>query len=600
MSEKKLPFVFIVLNLIILNGVVLAVLNLRYPLVGHDYTYAIPSFLDTAIHYRLNGLSIQWFTPTFGGGLPVFSNPNNMQFSIPAFLSVFLPPWIAVMVSVTILVSAGFLACYYLFQRTLQLHWTAAILGAFFFSANGFVVTRAATGQLGYLFFALLPLLLILLLDESLPVKISVPLLGLFLAMLIYSAGYFVILIFGLSILMLLPMFFLYKPDLFHWKRILGIIGVGGVIGVIISASKLVATFAFMRYFPRLIADNYPTSFFVGLQGIVLQLLGTLNLVPLSILGGMEPAAYPNFTRAATGANYGMWELDISMTPVVFIIVLVCMRKFIHNPRKYLSLVTNNKEKIALLLFVLFTYVAIEFVLAKGFIYPTLRHLPILSSLRANVRFTGAFILPLAFFASAVYNHWSRIWDKKKLLRTYLLVNLLAVMPLGSYFLFKEDMFWAFYDIAGPQKIYEEMQAGNSFEITGIGNPAGKNTGALLYRTSNLNVYEPVFGFQLENFHPQIKSGSVWEISDGYYNMTDPTGYMYPELNHNKPFDRFRVADKKNLELFVKHIQPDWKIPTYQRVLNWSSGVTFLTTVIYVVVQWLFMKRKKTSDTSGP
>src|SRR6185503_15096617 len=148
MSEKKLPFVFIVLNLIILNGVVLAVLNLRYPLVGHDYTYAIPSFLDTAIHYRLNGLSIQWFTPTFGGGLPVFSNPNNMQFSIPAFLSVFLPPWTAVMVSIAILISAGFLACYYFLHHTLQLHWTAAILGAFFFSANGFVVTRAATGQL--------------------------------------------------------------------------------------------------------------------------------------------------------------------------------------------------------------------------------------------------------------------------------------------------------------------------------------------------------------------------------------------------------------------------------------------------------------------
>src|SRR5258706_9792092 len=110
-----------------------------------------------------------------------------------------------------------------------------------------------------------------------------------------------------------------------------------------------------MRNFPRLIADSYPTSFFVGFLGIVLQLLGTPNLVPLFIMGGLDPATYPNFTRAATGTHYGMWELDISMTPVVFVIVLICTVKFLHNPRKYLSIVANNQKKIALLLFVFFT-----------------------------------------------------------------------------------------------------------------------------------------------------------------------------------------------------------------------------------------------------
>ncbi len=591
-SDKKTAFLFVVLNLIIINGVTLAVMNLRYPLVGHDYTYAIPNFLDTALHYRLNGLSIQWFTPTFGGGLPAFPNPNDMQFSIPALLATILPPWTAIMASAVLYTTVGFLACYYFFLHVLKLNWTASLLGAFFFSANGFVITRIAVGHLGYFSFTLMALLLIFLFDEHLSAKIAAISMGLLAAMCIHFAGFFIIIIFGLSILVLMPILFLYKPELFHWKRLFSILVTGGVIGLIISASKLAAILAFMRHFPRPATDNYPVSFFVGFLGIILQLLGTQTLVPFFIFAGMDPSIYPNYVRAATGTNYGMWELDDSMTPLIYAIMLIGFIKFIHNPRKYLRLLSNNQKKIALLLFVLFTYIAMEFILAKGIIYPAMRHLPILSSLRANVRFAATFIFPLSFIAATVYNYWCKTWDQKKILRTFLLVNLCAAVPLGSYFLFKQDMFWMFYDIAAPQQIYHEMQAGQSFEITDIGTPSGNNTGALLYRTSNLNVYEPIFGINRESYHPQVKGGSIWNISDGYYNMTDPTSFVYPDLNNNKPFDRFRIADQGTLKLFVKHLQPNWKIPTYQKVLDWVSGITFMVALFYIFIQIIINKRK--------
>jgi uncharacterized membrane protein len=595
--EKKWRFFAVVLNLITLNGIILAIMNLRYPLIGHDYTYSIPGFLDTAIHHQFNGFAIQWFTPTFGGGLPAFPNPNHMQYSLPSVLATFLPPWPAMMVSVVIYVSAGFLAAYYFFHSTVKLGWTSSLLGTLFFSANGFVITRVATGQLGYFSFPLLPLFLILLLDRRMPTTAAVALLGLLFSTYIHSAGYFILIIFGLSILMFLPMLFLFKPDLFEWKRLFSIIVFGGVLGIVISASKLTASFSFMRYFPRLIADNYPVSFFSGLTGLILELLGTQSLVPMFMVGGMAPSTYPTLTRAATGTHYGMWELDISMTPVVFIILLILLIQVIHHPRKHIPLLHDNRDRAALLLLVLFVWLAIEFTVAKGLIYPVLRHLPILSSLRGNVRFAGAFILPLAFLAAIVYNRWSKTWDQRKLLRTYLVVNLLAVLPLCSYFLFDQDMFWMFYDIAGPQRIYEEIKAGNSFEITEIGTPEGENTGALLHRTSNLNLYEPVFGFELEYFQPQVERGSVWNVSNGYYNMTNPIGYIYPELNHYKVFERFRVEDKETLELFVKHIQPDWKIPTYQIVLNRISGLTFVGTTLYALIRMTLNKRR-TSVTS--
>ena len=43
-----------------------------YPLVGHDFSYFIPRLVDTDLYVRINGLAIQWYTPSFGGGLPAF------------------------------------------------------------------------------------------------------------------------------------------------------------------------------------------------------------------------------------------------------------------------------------------------------------------------------------------------------------------------------------------------------------------------------------------------------------------------------------------------------------------------------------------------
>ena len=112
--------------------------------------------------------------------------------------------------------------------------------------------------------------------------------------------------------------------------------------------------------------------------------------------------------------------------------------------------------------------------------------------------------------------------------------------------------------------------------ITGIVSGVG-NTDALLLRQSNLQPYEPIFGYSLENFHPEIKPGSIWEQSDGYYNMTNPSGYVFPELNGTRPFERIPVSEKDKLEAFASHKhQPGWKIPLYQHILDWVSGFTVL------------------------
>ena len=482
MKTEKFRLCMILANLLIINGFVIYYLNLTYPFVGHDYDLAIPSLLDTALHFRLNGLAIQWFTPSFGGGIPAFPNPNNMQFSLPAFLSVFLFPWQAIILSVIMYVSVGFIACEYFLRHTLKLNWTSSILGAAFFSVNGFIIDRVVVGHLGYHTFPILPIFLILLLDESLSPLTAVVFTGVIAAILIQSAGYFIIILFALSILMTLPIVYVYNTTLFKWKRWLIILSGGGVIGLFISASKLAAIYSFMRFFPRTLADYYPTTIPLGIFGLMLQLLGTMNLAPLFQMIGLNPNSIPNYILSATRADYGYWEMDMSLSPVVFFLLLIGTDKFFHHPKKYLSKLIEKNRMVAVLLLVLFSWLAIEFTLAKGIIYPLLQHLPILSSLHVNIRFAAAFIFPLAFIAVLIYNRWLG-FQRSSLI--FMAVNILTLLPLGAYLLLKSDLFYRIYDIRTGQEYYNEMQSSASLDVTSIG-LQNDNTQALISHSSNL------------------------------------------------------------------------------------------------------------------
>jgi hypothetical protein len=576
MNKTKWHLVILFINWILIASVVLLFLNRAYPMVGHDYRLAFPQMLDSLLHFRINGLSIQWYTPTFGGGLPAFSNPNNLQFSLLTFFALLVQPLQAVMITASIYIGMGLAASYYLFSRVLKLHWTASILGALFFSANGFIMQRVAVGHLGYQTFPVIAILVITLLDPSIPKAIAGLILSLVVAMLVHIAGYFLIVVFGLAILIILPLVYLYKPALFSWKRILTVLSIGGIVALVLSASKLAAVYAFMRFFPRQIADHYQTSgILAGLFGIVLQLLGTMNLTPLFWAARLDPNLLGGYLISATGAFYGYWEFDMSMSPVVFGIVIIGIYSFLRKPKKYPNLFAVNKKWIAWILLIFFIWLTIEFTLAKGFMYPLLQKLPLLSSLHVNPRFAAAFLFPLALSAAVIYNGWAAKWSGRKSVLLFLAVNLLTLIPLSTYFMIKTDLQDRSYDVTESQEIYSLIRSGDNLTITGIVSNV-ENTDALLLHQSNLQPYEPIFGYQLDSFHPEIVPGSIWDISDGYYNMTNPSGYVFPELNGTRPFERIPVSEKDKLEAFASHKQPDWKIPLYQRILDWFSGLMVL------------------------
>jgi len=536
--------------------------------------------LDASLFLRHNGLNIQWYTPSFGAGVPAFPNPNNSEFSLYTLLSIFFEPWIAIMLSAVIFIAVGFFSSYYLFQRVFNLNRKTSLLGAIFFSANGFMMMRLSIGHIGYFFFPVLPLLLIALLDDSIPILIASLLIACVLALAIHGAGYAVLVMFFMSVILILPLTYLYNSKIIRWPRLIVSVILGGLAGLLMSASKLSAIFSFMRFFPRLISDIVPSNPLQGLFSVIIQLLGTMSLLPLTLIAGKSPLILQNIVTnigglSIDGYSYGYWEFDMSLSPIIFCILTIALTKAIHSPRKYLGRLRIDYKWLALIALIFSITLCLELILAQGFLFEAARHLPMFGSLHVNQRFTAALIFPICLIATLCINKLLPQLSTKKGVWVLIALNLMTILPLGTYLLFIPDPIDRSYDITLSRSVFSEIRAGNILEITDVG-LSTDNTQALATHTSNLRLYDPIFGYSLENFHPEAKPGSVWDISGGYYNMTDPTGYVFPEINASRPFARIPISPsgKDQLDAFVNHQIPDWKIPISQQILDWVSLIS--------------------------
>lgn len=353
---------------------------------------------------------------------------------------------------------------------------------------------------------------------------------------------------------------------------------------LLISLSKISAVYSFMRFFPRQIADTYEASILNGILAIFMQLLGTMNLLPIFKLIGADPNQLQEYIIAISKANeFGWWEFDMSLSPAVFGILIIGMFGFLGKAKKKVKASLAERKWIAWVLFFFFTWLTIEFTLSKGLIYPLLQKLPIMSSLHVNLRFAAAFILPLVLLAAFIYDGWISRWTKNETISIFLMLNILTLSSMNSFFMIKSDLQDRVYDATLSEKVYSIIRLGDPMTITGIVDSEDEMV-ALQLHESNLKPYEPVFGYDLENFHLEIHSGSIWDISDGYYNMTNPSSYVFPGNNDTRAFERIPISEKDKLEVFASHKQPGWKIPIYQRISDWVSGVSFVIVIAMLAV----------------
>jgi hypothetical protein len=307
-------------------------------------------------------------------------------------------------------------------------------------------------------------------------------------------------------------------------------------------------------------------------------------LAPILILTGQNTDLLSGALSNITGAVYGIWEIDTGISPVLIVFLLVGLARF------FVSLRKTGKRRVeafnvgALILLLLAVWITAELTFAKGWFYSLIRDLPVLRSLHVNVRFTSAFILPLVIVGSFLVNRFFLEHPKSIF---FPIVSFCTIAALMTYFLLSRQIHSREFKVFSTDET-QSVITSPVIKISNIGDWDGFAEHASSYRP-----YEPLFGYSLETFKPTIHLGSVFEEENGYFNMTNPSSLVFPEINNSYPFERIKTSERDKLELFIQRKQPSWKIPNLQKFLDvlspsiliFSIGVIFIHLITRAVTK---------------
>lgn len=575
------PLLAMILSLAITLIILLSVINKDIPRIGHDYGYHIPRMLDGYLHQKINGLEVQWYTPSFGAGLPAYPNPQDVQFSLPQLLMHFVNPWVSLMISLSFYSFVGFFSFYLLLKDECLFSTNASLMGAIFILANGFLIQHAIVGHVGFQVFPLLGTILYILFSKKITYTIAGVFLGLIAFLIINQSGFYIAFIFILSFIIIMPLMYLITPHLFNWQRIGSILLLGGLLAMFFSASKLNAVYSFMRFFPREINDIYDKTYLQGIGGLLIQLMGSMATIPYLIFNGKDLNDLHTIFQNATGSTSSIWETDISISPVLILIVMYGILRGSSTLKRENLAQRIIPLKVLAVLFLFFgIWIVIDFSLAKGIFFEILKPIPIINSLHVNVRFASAFIFPMAFSGAYILNRYvemNRIAERT----FYGFIFLLTMAFLLLYLLPSANVYRRNADINQALLIYSQIEDGERYPVLTVQNLRDINV--FKKQATNLkNLFEPIFGYDLEYFTPLAQPGQILAVDEGYYNMTNPVSYVFPFENGLTLFERFKIGQEADLTLFINRQQPQFKISSAQHLTNGLSLVSIVSAFVFL------------------
>jgi len=595
MAENRQKKLFFAGGILFYLTFLLIYINDSYPLVGHDYRYFLPRIVDTYIHYKNNGFTIQWFTPSFGGGLPAYHNPQQIQFSLTQLLLNIFNPWWAVMLTAVIYTSIGYLAWYRFSRDVIGFTWMTSVLGGIFFVGNGFILQHLASGHLGFFVFPLCALFFYVLFLQKWKLWHRGILLGLILSFNIHSAGFYIIIILALSFLMLVPLVYLFQPN---WRDLQGMVrslGIGILITLLLSGGKIYAVLGFMQNFPRVITHEYYASFIQSLVGFLTQFVGVpIFTIPFRILGKDPTVVGQTMTALIGGSEFGIWEMDVSISPVLIYILVVQLMKLPHiikeGKAKRFSVLRKDLVT-AILSMALGVWLAFEFTSARGVIFRQIRTLPILSSLYNNIRYAVSFLMPLIIVGGDYLDQKFSNAQPHKISKTFLFFFVGTLLSLCIYFLLPNELQSRNFNVSQTLADYKNARTEAPFYVSDV----MEVTDSMVFSShaTSLYLYEAIFGYDLEEFSTRLEPGSIYQEEDGYYNLTNPRSLVY---DTDELFVRFSLDQREMMEDFVHYRQPDWDIPKTQHLLNTISGGTFILMAGYGAYYLIWGRRKEREE----
>jgi hypothetical protein len=545
--------------------------------VGHDYSGLMPRFLATYYWFLNNGLfSIPWFSPSMCGGTLLFAHPQDMYFSIPQFLSFLFDPLTATWLSFLVFAIMGFWGFYFLLRKLFACSYWVALLGATLFLFNGFYAYRMVVGHVNFQGFALLPLLAVLLVwQQTKPfnIKHDFPLLltaALLFSSVFYAAGAHLLLPMGLTLLAIglihAIKYGYFSIYLLRLSVFLGIV-------LLLSAAKLSVAFATLGHLSR---EAYPLPGFAHLFDAF-----WVPFKALFIDTWTWEVSKPLFANSRWRIDQHEMEFGITFIPLIFLLIGL----------RYLWILKGKQWLyFAGLIGILLIPVMVNFYTPEW--NHVLKQIPIIKNSSNLVRWYLIYIPVFIVMAMIVFDRL-KLDVEVKAIASLVFITWVIAINVGKDKSFYQNQS---YDPKPIQQAYE--QAKQTGEVPFIRYVAAQVTNSPLHGddlmaigVSQINCYEPLFGYRLEFFPQKDKlfGGLVTDNQGNDFNMKNPACYTFPKENSCQAGDHFKLSQKNELQRFTQYLPYDFNMPLSQKVANWVSLVSWFLASLLLLFRTLYI-----------
>ncbi|MDW3192225.1 MAG: hypothetical protein R8G66_07665 [Cytophagales bacterium] len=545
--------------------------------IGHDYSYFMPELLDGVYWHHVNGLSeVAWFTPSFGGGLPKFPNPQSLYYSVPQFLSFITNPLLGIKLTTLLFGILGFGGFFLLLSCIYNTSSHTALYGASLFLFNGFFLSRMIVGHLTYHSFMLLPFLALCVLRRRQNTQTDIANVvwgSCIIAYMIYSGNIHLIPVTLVCITLLILLDMLINNDrtiiAYFSIKFLSII----TLAVLLSAARIYASYSYLSLFPR---DFYALPGYKSLAGTIAICFRALFLKAPEVFAG-KLISTPN--------NFGLheYEYGVTLVPLVLLILaLITLRK------KVAGLIWTNKMIFSLMVLLLCTPIVLNYHLPIWNLI--LKHIPFLKSSSTLIRWISLYIPIVIVLSSLSIQHLR--WNQR-IKSGIAVLGILGTFLISDYNLDKDRYHQESYDARPILLNYDKLKSGHfAPQITDIGKEILKNgqtlkqNNLLIAGISQLRPYEPIFGYRLETFpNKSLRPGPVlMQDSVGHLNLKNPAAFVFPVENNTEPGAHFHV-DQTSSALKLANYKPfPFHVPIQQKIANFITLTMLLLLAIYGVL----------------
>jgi len=558
--------------------------------LGHDYSLTLPNLIFGKIWFNNNFLSIPWFSPSFCCGTPFFADPQTMYYSFQQLFFIIFSPLVALKISFLFFSLIAFIGTFLLMYKAFKVNIYIALISAALFLFNGFFNYRAIIGHFSFLGYVFIPLYCHVLIqsfeNNNYKRKSFFYLLvsGILFANFIHSGTGSLIAVITLSIIFVVSIYTYVNGDL---KIIYNFI-LSFIIGLIISSSKINASFAFVNNFKR----EYPPLVFENF----FELLNN-TFRSLFFYADIDKFNSQVVNIVTNQLQVHEIEFGLSVAPLaIFIICLFNIKKIKINNFTFVKLISI----FSMMMIILFaTTINITDNLAGDFF----RKLPVIKSTWVHYRLTSLYILPTIIISCMLLD---RISFKETHIKTFTFLFLILIFFQNIYYN-KNFYHNQTYDPNNLQKFHYKADKIENLSVKEILVFLNQNKKPVISRQRNdmfvfgfspLFCYNPIFGYNLEKlpkhkftFNKMDKindnlisyKGNPKLINKYGVNFFNPSCFVFPNENNCMPGDLFRKDQIKELDNFLNYKSFKFNISKSQKIFSVLSIISLFSSIFYIV-----------------